>query len=122
MSKITKKFISLTVALTILFISSFALSPAADSRRYSALIDAMQIQTIISTTTYSSTNSTGATASSQPNLSQKSKMDAKCDKKKAGATSTASTKRKEISWLDWLTGTHRAPSLHFLDLLELIGL
>lgn len=110
MSKFLFKFIGLGSVLATLLLSFYTISSsAADKDRHNALIDSMQIQTIVATT--------DASAADNKKM-QTDKEKVLCDKKQQQKPAA----RKEISWIAWLTGSHKAPSLHFLDILELFGL
>ncbi len=109
MTKFLIKIIGLTIILASLLFSSYTSSSAADNERRNALVDSMQIQTIVTTS--------DATSSKEHKL-KKTKKDANCNNKQKKKP----VARKEISWTAWLTGSHKAPSLHFLDILELFGL
>ncbi len=90
---------------------------AADNRQQGALFDSMQIQTIVTTT--DSTSSKDAKSSKDTRVQQNEKNN-HCNTRTRPKQKPVA--RKEISWFAWLTGSHRAPSLHFLDIVELFGL
>jgi len=96
-----------------LVLASFAMYATEKSSQFYALGDALVIQPFV--------DHSQVTNATQNPIKEKTTREDCTNQSQSCTKEQKQTKRKRISWGKWLFTFHKTPSLHFLDLLELIS-